>query len=501
MADDLPLSHISGQTQPVSRTSGGSGKESSLEYLKRVEETTVTLLDQGGKESEAIVLLLEAVKLREHIYGFSSLEAWRLACQCILLINRHSLSLIREGKLSESEHLLKQALVLESPRGFLSAEKERLKLRAITLNNYASLYKAQGQFKEALQTLKKAVVIEEKIDIAENPAGTMLNMCVICSHLDRHQDALSYAQEAIILIREDMDGPDPAPVPAGYPCTEALLAVAYHNLAVELEHLERIPRALKAYLTGYRFAFKHCGPDHEITHMNKAAYDSASVQHADNVQISIPHGKPEKETRPVGHSQRLPQRPSTAQIRRRVGEFSHGVTMPAWRATAASETRHMIGKVAREKFNNNMGAASLRKRRGASPYETLGTPTPGIGGPARGQSARTPKSAGPMTTRSLKTPSYDPLEELSPVTVDPMALNRIMMTDNPIGTTPAELMRSAEPVEVNMADQTLPFDKYMGVQVPVVESGHKEKKKRRHSVRPESAESARPNRPRRRHIE
>ncbi len=487
------------------------GDTTTLDYLKRVEETAVRLLEDK-KEPEAVVLLLEASKLREQHFGFSSHEAWRVASQTIGLVNRLSLTMMREGKLTEAEHLLKQALVLESPRGFLSAEKERLRLRAITLCNYSSVYKAQGQYKDALIMLKRAVAIEERIDCAENPAATMLNMCVVCSHLNKHHDALNYAQESIILLREELETPEARPPPEGYPNVEALLAVAYHNMAVEMEHLGRIARCVSAFGRAYSLSLTHCGADHEITLMNKNAFEAASAMHAEAIQIDIPHGKPEKEARPVGHAKHRPMSARVARGRRSEPTHSGMLAMPAWRPTAASEARYAMGQQSRARFDVAHGRGVGRGVRPET-FEIYGGHTKG-----RPRSSAIRGSRGSMPTPGPygSTVMTNELGEMvnSPVAVDPGQLGRIMTRQAPLGssmTTPGlvggpavrEVLEQVD-VTVDYSAPQLPFDKYLGVtQADVAAEKKKKSRKKRddHHASTPVDEGARPSRPRRRHLE
>ena len=65
-------------------------------------------------------------------------------------------------------------------------------------------------------------------------ADTYLNLCAVLSQLGRHKEALENVLFSVTLLQEEILG-------AGKSPTERLLvlAIAYHNMAVELEHLER----------------------------------------------------------------------------------------------------------------------------------------------------------------------------------------------------------------------------------------------------------------------
>ena len=44
----------------------------------------------------------------------------------------------------------------------------------------------------------------------------------------------------------------------------AVLAIAYHNMGVELEYLKRFDEAIRTYKKSVQFAKEELGPDHNI---------------------------------------------------------------------------------------------------------------------------------------------------------------------------------------------------------------------------------------------
>lgn len=135
--------------------------------------------------------------------------------------------------------------------------------RAVTFNNLACYYRKcvrrharparashartnarrRGKLHAALTYLQKALRIEARLEHVDNPADTHLNMCAVLSQLGRHSQALEHAQSALILLQEELfakpldgaagatgdDTADAAPRPDRF----AVLAIAYHNIAVE----------------------------------------------------------------------------------------------------------------------------------------------------------------------------------------------------------------------------------------------------------------------------
>ena len=109
--------------------------------------------------------------------------------------NREALAGVSGGRLEASLECLRKAEVLTSEAGGLTARPaERLRLRAVTLNNLAIYYQRKGRPRAAVRSLEEAVVLESELDVAACPAGTHLNLCAVLSSLREHRSALQHAQ-------------------------------------------------------------------------------------------------------------------------------------------------------------------------------------------------------------------------------------------------------------------------------------------------------------------
>ena len=85
------------------------------------------------------------------------------------------------------------------------------RLRAITYNNYACLFKKTNKLRNALNYLEQALdieytclnkgeaYVEQSLQIS-NPCEIHLNICAILSQMDKHELALHHAMKALILI-------------------------------------------------------------------------------------------------------------------------------------------------------------------------------------------------------------------------------------------------------------------------------------------------------------
>jgi tetratricopeptide (TPR) repeat protein len=144
--------------------------------------------------------------------------------------NEHALSLLSQNHLSPALEFLKKA------ESFTEIDSE---LRSRTLNNIACCYKAQNKQTLALRYIEKALFLY--------PSGDFhLNKCAILSMSGKHQQALEEAMFAVIYLQEELMELLINNSPLDSKKFEAL-AISYHNLAVELEFLRKIPQSISFY--------------------------------------------------------------------------------------------------------------------------------------------------------------------------------------------------------------------------------------------------------------
>ena len=182
---------------------------------------------------------------------------------------------------------------------------KRSHLRAITYNNIGCLYKRQGLPGKALPYLHNALALEESAGNVHDCASTHLNLCASYSALNEYKDALGHAERAIILLQRQLWGPTAvsfqegitylsrtiatlnARVTAGpgdgsVPNSAAvfadahkkqrkllasanILAMAYHNAAVEHERLSRMREAQVSYSRACSVGTKFLGAKSSTT--------------------------------------------------------------------------------------------------------------------------------------------------------------------------------------------------------------------------------------------
>ncbi len=130
-------------------------------------------------------------------------------------------------------------------------------LKVPTYNNMACLYRKLNRPKSALVFLEQALTIEYRhlnsastddvfnaMMIKENPADTHLNLCAVLSLIGKHEIAYLHALKALTFLQseiferkqENFTDPDLRPLTSR--C--AVLCIAYHNLAAELEFMKQV---------------------------------------------------------------------------------------------------------------------------------------------------------------------------------------------------------------------------------------------------------------------
>jgi tetratricopeptide (TPR) repeat protein len=221
-------------------------------------DKAVSQLKAEGKYMEALDLVEQGLIIRKEKFGEDSEEVHKSYRQLCELCNILATFYLQRDDSYLALDLLKRAEVLSE--GDSHAQ-------AITFNNLSCYYRKANKTKIALKYLKSALSLEQDIP------NTHLNLCAVYSQIGRHDMALSHVMQSVIILQEnvmnllesDSDIKDVAPV----------LAVAYHNMAVELEYLKRNSEALGMYAKAVSFADEYLAPGHPVMDNVKSAYENA----------------------------------------------------------------------------------------------------------------------------------------------------------------------------------------------------------------------------------
>merc|ERR1719473_1966936 len=178
----------------------------------------------------------------------------------VLACNKDGMDSLRKGNHKAAFEQLKcaEAVLLANQR-----EDENTNLLAVTCNNLGCYYKKVGKLHGALSYLRRALKMEVELKTHEvTLAGTHLNICAILSKLEKHDKAVQHALSALELINALVERTEPEKVTQD---DYSVLAIAYHNVAVERDFLKQYEKAAAAFQQGYQVAKRCLGEDHPLS--------------------------------------------------------------------------------------------------------------------------------------------------------------------------------------------------------------------------------------------
>merc|ERR1711988_811235 len=110
----------------------------------------------------------------------------------------------------------------------------------------AGIFWKMGRLDEALARLEAALSCAERLpaSMGRRKGEVMLDLCALLSQKGEHTRALDNAEHAVVCIEQGLQSTTGR---GGAQRRQEALAIAQHNVAVELEHLGRIPDAMEAY--------------------------------------------------------------------------------------------------------------------------------------------------------------------------------------------------------------------------------------------------------------
>lgn len=278
--------------------------EEQLAAVKRIDGLSESL-QKEGKLLEALECMQKSLILRGHVFGLDSTEVFQ-ACRSVgEMCNYLAMTYLQQDDFETTLELLKKAEKL--------TERHKV-VRAVTFNNMGCYYRKRGKLRTALSYVKKALDIEARLNTAARTADTHLNMCTILSELKRHDLAIEHARTALKLLlvelfgnnnksnsnapaegaegegegdeteggQEEQQGSengdnkeDESGAPKLPPDRVAVLAIAYHNLAVQQEFLKSYNQAVASYEKAYKVVTTHLGEGHPLVKSLSDSYKEA----------------------------------------------------------------------------------------------------------------------------------------------------------------------------------------------------------------------------------
>lgn len=243
--------------------------ESLLEMLT----STVACLKLKHMDIEAIGCLEQSLWLKRRMFGVDNTVVHKALSDVVLSYNSIAMQYLAQGQFEQCLAMLRKAEAITAPGNFKKCQS----LQILTFNNIGCCYRKLGKLKSALKYLKEAAQIGSSCAHVKNLSITHLNLCAIQSQLGRHDLALEHAQAAIFHTQEELVSMEERSFPENKGRenendsengTDALdaksreekivsLAVAYHNLAVELEFNGRGEASLQWYKKALQLVWKY----------------------------------------------------------------------------------------------------------------------------------------------------------------------------------------------------------------------------------------------------
>lgn len=385
--------------------------QSLLEMLS----STVACLKQKNMDLEALGCLEQSLWLKRRMFGIDNSVVQRALHEVVLSYNSVAMQYLAQAQFDQCLSMLRKAEAITAPGNFKKCQS----LQILTFNNIGCCYRKLGKLKSALKYLKEAAQIGSTCAHVKNLSITHLNLCAIQSQLGRHDLALEHAQAAIFHTQEELvsmeakgsdEGRDeeedytssgPPDVLDAKSREEKIisLAVAYHNLAVELEFNGRGEASLQWYKKALQLVWKYRESNGALCDSFKKIFMDAKkkqeMQRSSNgsARMNTPSSS---RANPANGDRRSIARPKSAHSSsssRAAGSEAASCADVSYSATVASQCYKPI-KHSQTGLNDASPPNGARCNRSAT--KSRGTPTP-----SSSKAQRTSSSASAYRQRPL----------------------------------------------------------------------------------------------------
>ena len=183
----------------------------------------------------------------EHVDLSSKALFSRLWRQLVVSANVFGLRLVEEKKYAAALELLVKAEELASANHLLLEDTREL--LAFVDDSYAYYYFRRSKARAALSYAARAQRAHLRARHYPHLAKAYLHSAAILSRLGRHSEALTHITQVLAMVRQgqlDLGGSSPHKL--------CMIAIAYHNLAVELLYLSKPQQASIAAQNGRRLS-------------------------------------------------------------------------------------------------------------------------------------------------------------------------------------------------------------------------------------------------------
>lgn len=269
-----------------------------LRVLDSLDVSAQSLLKQG-KVEKALDYMQMAARFRRRIYGDRSKDTIDYCRNMMKTVLQATAQRLDSRNAASAIPLLEgvQQAVSGIPVDLLASETCGLH------NSLALSYRRQGDVRTAKHHISKALQIAETFDGAQmDRAAAHLNMCVLQSTLGQHKEALGSGLKAVQYAQEDLVDVS-LDDKANRGERVSVLAVSYHNVGVEQEHLKRRKEAVEWYSRAVKLLENH-GRNESLLAQVQRSLQAASQGSTDRDRAQenlLPKRKSEKEPHSTPH--------------------------------------------------------------------------------------------------------------------------------------------------------------------------------------------------------
>ncbi len=282
----------------------GGGGDGSTNYLLRSERIRKLSRLPSEKDRNRLQRLEESLQAAAS-GGRSAKPYLDILERLGRLYNSIAMQYLQQGEHSFALILLQSAesLISEGGAGMQSLEP----LKGLTYNNLGCYFRREGMPMEALKWLRQAHDIEQRVGQDSSRSSTFLNLCAVYSLLGKHLEALQCATQALKHLKAVLQRNPQASLSATVPGMEkvdtaSMLAIAYHNIAVEQEYLSRFDEAVGSYRKALEVAETQCGSSSQLAGKIRLALAAAhnAAQAAASTTLDTDTSVASLESRAVG---------------------------------------------------------------------------------------------------------------------------------------------------------------------------------------------------------
>jgi len=261
---------------PANYYSSNNSKASSGSSLKTrilsLTDTGLRLLNTG-RVSEGLGCYTSMFNLLKNLDDSDGSEFQKSFEQSIEELNKIAMRFVQHGDTESGHQVLTFCEETTQPAKYGDFPLPR----TTTFNNLACLYRRIGKPKGALNYLRTALTLLNKKNLLHHSATTYLNLSAVHSQLgDHHQaltnakNALLYAQEELLLYKDDIDTNQEK-----YKEKVIMLSIAYHNIGSEEEHLKNFNNSLNWYQKAYSVMDEYGIVDEKLYNKFKTGHQTA----------------------------------------------------------------------------------------------------------------------------------------------------------------------------------------------------------------------------------